>query len=109
MVAYQVAGPLTLLNLSGAFTTRAGASMVINSGPRGRARRWSQAFHQAYPQVHGLYYSSSMHANQACIALYERAQPVATPTQPKFHRALADPTILGPLRQSAQQLGYGLV
>ncbi len=109
LVAYKVAGPLTLLDLRGAFTTRAGASMVINSGPRARARRWSQAFHQAYDQIHGLYYSSSMHANQPCVVLYERAQSVAVPAQPMFHRALRDPTILGLLRQAAQQLGYGLV
>ncbi len=82
--------------------------MALNTGPRTRARRWSQAIYDAYPQVAGIYYPSSMHGNRPAVALYERALG-AIPAQPSFHRPLADPALLGPLKRIAQDLGYGLV
>ena len=48
-----------------------------------------------------------MHANQPAVALYERAHR-ALNRQPFFHRALADPALLTPLRNAAAVLGYGL-
>jgi hypothetical protein len=109
MVAYRTQTPLQLLDLSGAFATQVGASMLISCGPRARARRWSQAFYEAYPLINGLYYASSMHGGHYCVALYERALSDATPQHPAFHRALNDPTIVGLLRQAADQLNYGLI
>jgi hypothetical protein len=98
---------LVLLDLTGTWPTAAGASMAINSGPRPRARRWSQAIYAAYPSVEGLLYCSSMHANQPAAALFERAQS-AIPPAPAFHRALADPGLLLRLDAAATLLGYQL-
>lgn len=105
LVGFALIEKLTLLDLTGAWPTAAGASMAINSGPRPRARRWSQAIYSAYPQAQGLYYASSMHANKPAMALYERAQ-AALPIAPFFHRALADPVLFLSLHNAAGILGY---
>lgn len=108
LVAFQLARPVQLLDLTGSWPTRAGASMAINTGPRPRARRWSQAIYEAYSAAEGLLYASSMFANRPAVALYERAGS-ALPLFPSFHRPLSDPALLEVLRHAARQLGYGLV
>jgi hypothetical protein len=108
LAGFQVTSDLSLLDLTNGWPTRAGASMAINSGPRPRARRWSRLIHASYPDVHGLYYPSSMRSNQPCCALYERAQG-AMPASPVFNRALADPALLARLATAAATLGYKLV
>jgi len=108
LVAYALAADLSLLDLTGVFPTRAGASMLINSGSRPRARAWSRAFHAAYPEIQGLFYASSMHGNRPSLALYERARP-ALPGSPLLHRALADAALKLTLRQAAVSLSYLLI
>jgi hypothetical protein len=108
LVAFDLTRDVSLLDLMGPWPTQAGASMAISSGPRPRARRWSQAIHAAYPSVEGLRYGSSMHANDPCVALYERARS-AMPRAPLFHRALSDPALLLRLNAAATRLRYGLV
>ena len=107
LVGFATAAPVSLLDLTGAWPTVAGASMAINSGPRPRARLWSRAIYDAYPQVDGLWYASSMNANRPAVALYERAQR-ALPPEPTVHRALADPLLQVSLRNVAADLGYSL-
>jgi hypothetical protein len=108
LVAFDLVQPVDLLDLSGTWPTRAGASMAINSGARPRARRWSRVIYDAYPQIDGLFYPSSMCANRPAVALYEGGQG-ALPITPAFHRPLADPALLSLLRRAARDLGYGLV
>jgi hypothetical protein len=108
LAVFRLLTDVVVLDLTGPWPTQAGASMAINSGPRPRARRWSQAIHAAYPAVGGLLYASSMHANQAALAIYERSQQ-ALPAAPLFHRALADPALLPRLNHAATRLGYRLV
>ena len=106
LVAFRLQHKLQLLDLTGTWPTRAGASMAINTGSRFRAQRWSRVIYEAYPYLHGLYYSSSMHANQPAIALYERAKDTgALSAQPLFHRSLSDPSLLTTLRNAATDLG----
>ncbi|MGH2355141.1 MAG: RES family NAD+ phosphorylase, partial [Chloroflexota bacterium] len=107
LVGFALAAPLRLLNLTGAWPTRAGASMAINSGPRPRARRWSRAIYETYPDAQGLYCGSSMYRNTPGVALFERAAG-ALPARPLFHRALADPLLLPALADAADELGYTL-
>lgn len=108
LVGFDIVRDVKLLTLLGTWPTKAGASMAIHSGPRPRARSWSRAIHSAYPDVEGLLYASSMHANGPSVALYERAQTVM-PTAPVFHRALADPALLSRLAAAATRLGYRIV
>jgi len=108
LVAFTTARELQLLDLTGTWPTRAGASMAIHSGPRPKARRWSRAIYDAYPHVEGLWYASSMYAHRASLALYERGK-AAIPTAPSFHRALSDPALLSRLSAAAMTLGYRVV
>ena len=108
LVAFELKRDVQLLDMSGAWPTRAKASQAINSGSRQRARRWSQRIYEAFGTIEGLYYSSSMYKNKPAVALYERAR-TAIPSAPIFHRALADPSLLTPLQNIAHDLGYRLV
>jgi len=108
LVAFTTVRELQLLDLTGTWPTRAGASMAIHSGPRPRARQWSRAIYDAYPHVEGLWYASSMYAHRASLALYERGE-TAIPSAPVFHRALSDPALLSRLSTAAMTLGYRIV
>lgn len=108
VVAFELIAPLKLLDLTGAWPTRAGASMVLNSGPRPRARRWSRVIYDTYTHLQGLYFASSMHAYRPLLTLYERAM-AAIPRHPTIHRPLSDPALLAGLDRAALQLGYDLV
>ena len=109
LVAFDLMASRLLLDLTGAFATRAGASMGLMSGPRPVGRHWARGFYEAYPAIHGLYYPSSMHGNAPAVALNERAELAgAIPHQPAFHRALGDPAMLTVLRNAAMNLGYSL-
>ncbi len=107
LVVFELERDLRLIDLTGALPTRIGASMAINSGSRVRAREWARRLYDAFDDLHGMWYASSMHANQPAIALNERARG-ALPGFPSFNRALADDTLLNPLKFAAIELGYGL-
>ena len=107
LVGFELVQPLVLLDLTGVWPTRARASMALSTGPRPRARRWAQMIYEAYPEVQGLFYPSSMHANRPAVALWERGAG-AMPPMPVFHRPLLDPALLPVLSRAARKLGYGL-
>jgi len=108
LAGFKLHRDVALLDLSGTWPTRAGASMAINSGPRPRARRWSRAIYDGYlGLIEGLLYPSSMNANEPAIAFYEPANP-CLPKAPTFHRPLDDPNLDPYLRSAAHGLGYRL-
>ncbi len=109
LVIFALRKPLRLLDLTGSYPTRCGASMAINTGPRARERAWAQQFHDQHDKLHGLFYASSMHANRPAIVLTDRAAKRGAPPQhPQFNRALADDLLLDVLKHAAADLGYGL-
>lgn len=108
LVAFELVRPLMLLDLTGSWPTRAGASMALSTGPRPRAQRWAQVIYEAYKEAQGIYYPSSMHANRPAIAIWERGAEVM-PSIPVFHRPLLDPALLPVLSRVAHEIGYGLV
>lgn len=107
LAVFEFARPVRLLDLGGAWPTRAGASMAINTGSRVRAREWAQCFYEAFDDLDGIHYASSMHANQSAIVLNDRAAQALAP-HPEFNRALADDAMLDVLKHAAAELGYGL-
>lgn len=107
LAGFRLARSLKLLDLTGRWTTRMGASMAIHTGRRDRARAWSRALYQAFPEAQGLLCCSSMDANRHMVVLYERAR-AALPERPAFHRPLSDPELLPLLEQAAAELGYGM-
>jgi hypothetical protein len=109
LVVFELQRLVPLLNLTGAYPTRVGASMAINTGSRIRAREWAQQFYTAHRKLQGIYYASSMHANRPAIVLNDRAEMAAVlPSHPRFNRALADDVMLDVLKHAAASLGYGL-
>jgi hypothetical protein len=111
LAAFRLATEVVLLDLTGAWPTRSQyASMVINSGPRPRARKWARAIYEAYPHIQGLHYASSMHANQPCVAVWERAEAAhCMPPTPTVNRALTEPGLQVVLINASAVLGYELV
>jgi hypothetical protein len=107
LVVFALREEVTLLDIRGTFATKMGASTAIHSGPRSRARAWARELHDAYPDIQGLYYGSSMNGHAPAIALNERAQR-AMSEQPQFHRALNDDILVETLQQIALRLSYGL-
>ena len=89
LAVFELRQPLRLLDLRRGLCHPVGASMAINTGSRVRAREWAQRFYEAFDDLQGIYYASSMHANQGAIALNERALH-AVAEHPMFNRALAD-------------------
>ena len=83
LAVFALQAPVTLLDLRGAFATRIGASTAIHSGPRSRARAWTRQLYEAYPNVQGFQYGSSMNGHAPAIVLNERAQG-ALPKEPQF-------------------------
>jgi hypothetical protein len=108
IVAFATAHDLTLLDLTGLWPTRAGASTALASGPRPRARAWSRAIYAAYPEIDGLLYPSSMAGHAPAILLYERAA-TSIPPRPELHRALSDPALATVLTNAARDLNYRLL
>lgn len=109
LVVFNTQRPLTLLDLTGEFATRIGASMAIHSGSRRRARCWVRDLYHAFPAAEGILYSSPMRGGHPAVALNDRAlRAPLFPPHPEFHRALADELLLDPLKHAAQALGYAL-
>ena len=105
---FNLAGDLTLLDLTGPFATAIGASMAIHSGPRPRARRWAQQLYEAYPDIDGLLYCASMYVNAPAVALFERGAR-AIPKRPVFHRELRDAVMANILTETGRVIGYEVV
>lgn len=106
---FRTTRALTLLDLTGHWTTRAGASAALASGPRDVARGWSRDFHAAYPAIDGLRYRSSMSGGSGiALALYERAED-AMPDTALTTQPLAHPELRRSLAEAAERLGYALV
>ncbi len=105
LVAFQLVRSLQVLDLTSLWPTRAGASTAINDGPRAVTRNWSRAIYEAYPDVDGLWYGSSMAQFRPCIALYERGR-AALPARPTLNRSLSDPALLDALAAATEDMHY---
>ena len=107
LVGFETTRDLVLLDLTGQWPTRAGASMAISTGQRPRAQRWSQRIYAGYGYIDGIGYGSSMNGNHPSLALYERAL-TAMPNLPLMHRALSDGGLTSRLATAANALNYRL-
>lgn len=107
LVVFALREAVTLLDLHGVLATTIGASTAIHSGPRAQARAWARELYDAYPDIQGLYYGSSMDGHAPAIVLNDRAQR-AIPEQPQLHRALNDDMLVEVLQRIALRLPYGL-
>lgn len=108
LVVFRPSRPVRLLDLTGTWPTRAGASQAISSGPRDRARAWARAVRAAYDDVEGLWYRSSMDAGRPAVCLWEPAAD-ALPSTPWAHLPLDAPALAHPLARACRELGYWLL
>jgi len=105
---FEVTRDLALLDVTGVFATRLGASAALSSGPRRTARRWSRALHAAYPDIDGIAYRSSMSGgSHLAFALFERAED-AMPGRAVASVRLRDSSLDQALTSCAQTLGFAL-
>ena len=109
LVSYALATDLQLLDLSDTFLVKAGGSMKLVSGASLYAQNWSRGFYDCYPEIHGIYYPSSL-TNRPVVAVYERAASLKPfPLTPLFHRALMDALLIEPIRNACKDIGYDLL
>jgi hypothetical protein len=103
--AFALTRAVRLLDLTGDWPTRAGASQAISSGPRPRAQAWARVIYDAYPKVDGLWYPSSMHGGHPAVLMFERAAS-AVPPDPELDVPLSHPGLLPDLIRAAGAVGY---
>lgn len=108
LAAFQISRDISLLDVTGAWPTRAGASMAISTGNRKRAREWSRAIYTAFPDLDGIRYGSSMDANRPAFALYERATS-AMPPVALIDELLSAPGLAILISRAATRFGYAVL
>jgi hypothetical protein len=107
LAIWRTMAELSLIDLTGAFATRMGASTAIHSGPRSRTRQWAAALYQAFPLFDGIAYCSSMNGNAPAFVFNERAlRKRPFPKRPDYLRMLADPLTADLIDAAADALGY---
>lgn len=94
-----------LLDVAGLWAIRAGASSLLNNGPKGVCRAWARAIYDTFPALDGIAYESSMAGGTRAFALFERSSN-AMPSHPSLNIALAHPALDGPIRHVGLQIGY---
>ena len=105
LAGFRLTRSVRLLDLTGDWATRAGASQALASGPRPRAQAWARTIYEAYPKVEGIWYPSSMHGGRPAVVLFERAES-ALPSTPDLDVPLSHPGLLPDLVRAAGSLGY---
>lgn len=105
LAAFRLVRAMRLLDLTGDWPTRAGASQAMASGARTRAQAWARAMYEAHPSVEGLWYPSSMHGGHPALVLFERSAD-ALPADPDLDVPLSHPGLLPDLVRAANALGY---
>jgi hypothetical protein len=108
LVIFRSVRVLRLLDLTGTWPTRAGASQAISSGDRDRSRAWARAIRAAYADIDGLWYRSSMDRGRPAVCLWETARD-AMPTSPWAHLPLDAPGLTLPLARACRAIGYRLL
>lgn len=100
---------LRLLDLSGLWPTRVGASQEISSGPKKITQAWARAIRAAFSGLDGLWYRSSMDAGGPAVCLWDPPAADALPVEPDALLPLDHPGLDIPLGRVCEQLNYVLL
>jgi hypothetical protein len=105
LAAFMRRQRLVLLDVSptSMWSIQAGAAAAMQFGDTDLCQQWSRAAYEAYPDIHGLAYLSTMTGRRA-YALYERAQPLLS-ANPIMRRRLAANSLVDLLKSIAHDLG----
>lgn len=86
--------PMTLLDVSSDWATRARAGSHLSTAPKALTSQWAQAIATRWPDLHGVAYRSSVRpAGRAVAAWAPRATHVIHSSQLVQHRRLDDPVL----------------
>ena len=108
LAAFRLPGTIRLLDLTDTFSVLVGASSKLFTGPFRHSQAWSRGFYDAYPDIQGLYYRSSL-TNRITVVFYERTDTQQLfPATTGMHRPLDSPLMLRSLTIAAQEIGYRL-
>lgn len=95
---------LRLLDLTGMWPVRNGASHVINTGPHAACRQWAHAAAIHPIRVDGLRYSSSMTGRHVAVLFLPAAD--SFPDRPLMTLPLTHPGLVGPIADASYRVGY---
>lgn len=107
IAGWEPSRPLRLLDLTGTWPIRAGASAAINSGRKDHCRLWAQTIYSAQPDLDGLWHRSSMTGHQI-VTLFTNAAD-SFPTHPNIDVPLSHPGISIALLDACLDIGYRLL
>jgi RES domain-containing protein len=107
LTAWRPGRTLHLLDLTGTWPIRNGASHLINTGPHDLCRAWARAIDSRWADLDGLWHVSAM-TGEPEIALFTAAADTFPP-RPLFSRPLSDPGTRGWVAAAAEQIGYDLI
>ncbi|MCL2781018.1 MAG: RES family NAD+ phosphorylase [Actinomycetia bacterium] len=107
LTAWRPTRSLQLLDLTGDWPIRNGASHAINTGPHRVCRAWARAIHSAWDDLDGLWHVSAM-TGRPEVTLFAHAA-TTFPDRPLFSRPLADPGTRGWIVAAAETIGYDVL
>jgi hypothetical protein len=106
LVVVRPARTLRLLDLSGLWPTRVGASQEISSGPKRITQAWARAIRTAYGDLDGVWYRSSMDSGAPAMCLWNPPAGGALPAAPDVLLSLDHPGLDVPLSRVCEELNY---
>ncbi|WP_326836795.1 RES family NAD+ phosphorylase [Amycolatopsis rhabdoformis] len=109
LVVVRPTRPLRLLDLTGLWPTRVGASQEISSGPKKITQAWARAIRVALPDLDGLWYRSSMDSGDPAVCLWDPPAGTGLPIAPDVLLPLDHPGLDVPLGRVCEELNYTLL
>lgn len=106
VVLMRPARTLRLLDLTGLWPTRMGASQEIATGPKKITQVWARAIRSAYPDLDGVWYPSSMDSGNPAVCLWDPPAVSALPEDPDLLLPLTHPGLDMPLARVCNELNY---
>lgn len=104
---WQATRAMRLLNLSGQWALRNGASAALDSAPRSTCRAWARAVREQAPDLDGLAVRSTMTGRGMTVLFAPAASSI--PPRPRDSVPLTDSTIYALLVSLAPRIGYTVV
>ncbi|PPK66836.1 RES family NAD+ phosphorylase [Actinokineospora auranticolor] len=109
LVVFRPRRTLRLLDLCGLWPTRAGASQEMNSGTKTTTQAWARAIREAYPDLDGVWYRSSMDSGEPAVCLWDPPASGSLPRTPDVLLPLDYPGLDLPLARVCEELNYTLL
>jgi len=106
LTAWRPIRPLRLLDLTGTWPVRNGASAALPAAPRSSCRSWARATFTTWPDLDGLLVTSTM-TGRVNTVLWNAAAD-SFPPAPEFSRPLDHPVVWSLVQAAAGEINYRL-